>query len=85
MYPPFHAGRASEQSGASLLCRNESASPRLNPGSVQSYFSMPHWRKPGLISADGSWAKVTVHAGIAIGVTIVVGVGVYLVLRFILA
>jgi hypothetical protein len=38
----------------------------------------------GLISADGSWAKVTVHAGIGIGVTIVVGVGVYLVLRFIL-
>jgi hypothetical protein len=43
---------------------------------------MPHWRnrRPGLISADRSWAKVTVHAGIAIGVTIAVGVGVYLVL-----
>jgi hypothetical protein len=37
-----------------------------------------------LISADGSWTKVAVHAGIAIGVTIVVGVGVYLVLPFIL-
>jgi hypothetical protein len=45
---------------------------------------MPHWRKPGLIPADGSWAKVTVHAGVAIGVTIMVGVGVYLLLRFIL-
>jgi hypothetical protein len=47
---------------------------------------MPHWRnrRPGLISADRSWAKVTVHAGIAIGVTIAVGVGVYLVLQFIL-
>ena len=47
---------------------------------------MPHWRhrEPGLISADGSWTKVAVHAGIAIGVTIVIGVGVYLVLPFIL-
>jgi hypothetical protein len=45
---------------------------------------MPHWRKPSLIPVDGSWAKVTVHAGIAIGVTIAVGVGVYQVLRFIL-
>jgi hypothetical protein len=52
---------------------------RFRPGVI---FSMPHWRnrRPGLISADGSWAKVTVHAGIAIGVTIAVGVGVYLVL-----
>jgi hypothetical protein len=47
---------------------------------------MPHWRhkEPGLISADGSWAKVAVRAGIAIGVTLVVGVGIYVALWFIL-
>jgi len=61
MYPM--RSRASERSGASLLCRNEFASPRLNPGSARSYFSMPHWRhrKPGfrqlrrLLCSNSEW------------------------------
>ncbi len=61
MYPA--RSRASERSGASLLCRNEFASPRLNPGSARSYFSMPHWRhrKPGfrqlrrLLCSNSEW------------------------------